>query len=395
MRACLTSRVVWCVAALVLVLGLALTAPAQQAPAPIQIAWAGPLTGDAAQFGQGYLKGIQLAFEEWNAKGGVLGGRKFVVVTEDDACDPKQAGTVATKIADDAKNVVFIGHVCSGTTIAGAPIINKVNLPMVTLSSNPTITQQGFKNLFRPIANDNVQGKAGVAFVMRKFKAKKFALLNDKQAFGQGVTDVAKATIEKAGGTVTSSGGVERNDVDYTAVLTKIVKTENPDALVYCSNFPTSIGLVVKQARQLGYKKPIIGCDGWFDTGMVKTAGAAADKKSDTEAVYFTFQAPPHTGPQAPPKVKEFSEKFKKKYGTDPANYDSYGYDFANIVANAIVKAGSTDKGQIIDVMHKSSVPGLLIPEYKFDDNGDVINGPLYVYTVEKGEIKLVEQWKE
>src|SRR4249920_91431 len=210
MRTCLTSRALWSLAALVLVLvlGAALSAPAQ-APAPIQIAWAGPLTGDAAQFGQGYLKGIQLAFEEWNAKGGVLGGRKFVVVTEDDA--------------GDAKHVVFIGHVCSGTTIAGAPIINKVNLPMVTLSSNPTITQQGFKNLFRPIANDNVQGKAGVAFVMRKFKAKKFALLNDKQAFGQGVTDVAKATIEKAGGSITSSGGVERNDVDYTAVLTKIV----------------------------------------------------------------------------------------------------------------------------------------------------------------------------
>ena len=177
MRTCLTSRVAWTLVALALVLG---AAPSASAQAPIQIAWAGPLTGDAAQFGQGYLKGIQLAFEEWNAKGGVLGGRKFVVVTEDDACDPKQAGTVATKIADDAKNVVFIGHVCSGTTIAGAPIINKVNLPMVTLSSNPTITQQGFKNLFRPIANDNVQGKAGVAFVMRKFKAKKFALLNDK-----------------------------------------------------------------------------------------------------------------------------------------------------------------------------------------------------------------------
>ena len=98
MRACLTSRVFWSLAALVLVLGAALTVPAQQAAAPIQIAWAGPLTGDAAQFGQGYLKGIQLTFEEWNAKGGVLGGRKFVVVTEDDACDPKQAATVATSV---------------------------------------------------------------------------------------------------------------------------------------------------------------------------------------------------------------------------------------------------------------------------------------------------------
>src|SRR5262249_54904466 len=118
MRTCLISRVVWCLVALVLVLGAALTVTAQQAAAPIQVAWAGPLTGDVAQLGQGYLNGIKLAFDEWNAKGGVLGGRKFVVVAEDDACDPKQAGTVAQKIADDPKNNVFIGHMCSGTTLA-------------------------------------------------------------------------------------------------------------------------------------------------------------------------------------------------------------------------------------------------------------------------------------
>jgi branched-chain amino acid transport system substrate-binding protein len=392
---CLTSRVVWCLATLVLVLGVALTVTAQQAPAPIQIAWSGPLTGDVAQLGQGYLNGIKLAFDEWNAKGGILGGRKFTVVAEDDACDPKQAGTTAQKIADDPKNVVFIGHMCSGTTLAGSPIINKVNLPQVTLSSNPKITQQGWKNLFRPIANDNIQGKAGVAFVMRKFNAKKFALLNDKQAFGQGVTEVAKATIEKAGGSVTSTGGVEPKDVDYSAVLTKIIKTENPDAIVYCTNFNTSAGLLVKQVRQLGYKKPVIGCDGYYDPGMPKAAGAAGDMKSDQEAVYLTFQTPPYSGPGAPEKVKQFAEKFKAKYKNDPAGYDIYGYDFANIIANAIVKAGSTDKEKIIDVMHKSSVPGLLIPEYKFDENGDVVNGPLYIYTVDKGNFKLVEQWKE
>ena len=230
---------------------------------------------------------------------------------------------------------------------------------------------------------------------MRQFKAKKFALLNDKQAFGQGVTEVAKATIEKAGGSVTSFGGVEPKDVDYSAVLTKIIKTENPDAIVYCTNFNTSAGLLVKQVRQLGYKKPVVGCDGYYDPGMPKAAGAAGDKKSDAEAVYFTFQTPPYAGPGAPDKVKAFAEKFKAKYKNDPAGYDIYGYDYANIVANAIVKANSTDKDKIIDVLHKSAVPGLLIPEYKFDENGDVINGPLYIYTIEKGNFKLVEQWKE
>jgi branched-chain amino acid transport system substrate-binding protein len=200
MRSEVASRVLGCLAVLALLSAvLLLPGPAPAQPATIQIAWIGPLTGDVAQLGQGYLNGVKMAFDEWNDKGGVL-GKKFVVVAEDDACDPKQASTVAQKVADDSKNVVLIGHMCSGTTLAGAPIHNKVNLPMVTLSSNPKITLQGWKNVFRPIANDNIQGKAGVAYAMRKLKAKKFALLNDKQAFGQGVTEVAKATIEKAAG---------------------------------------------------------------------------------------------------------------------------------------------------------------------------------------------------
>jgi branched-chain amino acid transport system substrate-binding protein len=394
MRSCLAARGLRSLAPLLLVVALVLAASAQQAGAPIQIAWSGPLTGDVAQLGQGYLNGIKLAFDEWNAKGGVL-GRKLTVAPEDDACDPKQAGTVATKIADDPKNVAFIGHFCSGTTLAGGPIITKINLPMLTLSSNPKITQQGWKNLLRPVANDNVQGKAGVGFIMKKLNARKFAMLNDKQAFGQGVTEVAKATVEKAGGSVTSYGGVEPKDVDYSAVLTKIIKTENADAILYCTNFNTSAGLMVKQIRQLGYKKPVIGCDGWFDPGMVKAAGAAADKVSDSESVYFTFQAPPYSGPGVSEPVKQFGAKYKAKYGNEPNGYEAYGYDVGNMVANAIQKAGSTDKQKILDVLHTQGVPGVLIPEYKFDENGDVVNGPLYIYTIEKGAFKLVEQYKE
>jgi branched-chain amino acid transport system substrate-binding protein len=259
---------------------------------PLQIAWAGPLTGDVAQLGQGWLNGVKLAVDEWNAKGGVL-GRQIVIAPEDDQCDPKQAATVATKIADDPKNVALIGHFCSGATLAGAPIENKANLPQIVNSSNPKITQQGWHNLFRPIANDNIQGKRGVAYVMKKLQAKKFALLNDKQAFGQGVTDVAKSTIEAGGGSITSTGGVEPKDVDYTPVLTKIIKTENADAIVYCTNFPTSAGLMLKQIRGLGFQKPVIGCDGWFDPAMIKAAGSTGNMTSPQNAAYVTFQAPP------------------------------------------------------------------------------------------------------
>jgi branched-chain amino acid transport system substrate-binding protein len=380
------------IAALVFLCSMSVQPPsALPAAEPLQIAWAGPLTGDVAQLGQGWLNGVKLAVDEWNAKGGVL-GRQVVIAPEDDQCDPKQAATVATKIADDPKNVALIGHFCSGATLAGAPIENKANLPQIVNSSNPKITQQGWHNLFRPIANDNVQGKRGVAYVIKKLNAKKFALLNDKQAFGQGVTDVAKQTIESMGGTVTSTGGVEPKDVDYSPVITKIVQTESPDAIVYCTNFPTSAGLMLKQIRQAGFKKPVVGCDGWFDPAMIKAAGSQADMASPQDAAYITFQAPPYSGPEAPAAVKAFAAKYKAKFNSDPNGYEIYGYEHANIMLAAIKAAGSTDKQKIIDVLHKQTVPGILIPRYRFDANGDVVDAPLYIYTVSSGAFKLVVQ---
>ena len=370
------------------------TASAATSGGTIQIAWAGPLTGDVAEQGQGYVNGIQMAFDEWNAKGGVL-GKKLVLKPEDEACDPKQAATVATKIADDPNNAFLIGHFCSGAMLATGAIYAKVNLPVITLTSNRKITQSGWNNLFRPFPRDIVQGKAAVEYPMRKFGAKKFALLNDKQGFAVGITDVATEFLQSKGLTITSTGGVEYKDVDYSAVLTKIIQSENPDVLVYCSNFNTSAGLMTKQARQLGFQGTIAGCDGYLDPNYLKTAGDTANKVSDQEAVYFPFQVPPYNGPNAPPAVSEFAQKYKAKFNKDPFNVEVFGYDVGNVVANAIQSAGSTDHQKVIDTLHNLGTKGVLIPEYKFDQYGDVTGAPMFIYTVENGEFKMVEQWKD
>src|SRR5262249_39953802 len=91
--------------------------------------------------------------------------------------------------------------------------------------------------------------------------------------------------------------------------------------------------------------------------------------------------------------VKQLAAKYKAKYGNEPNGYEAYGYDVGNIVASAIQKAGSTDKQKILDVLHKQGIPGGLIPEYKFDENGDVINGPLYIYTIANGVFKFIERF--
>ncbi|HVI84863.1 MAG TPA: ABC transporter substrate-binding protein, partial [bacterium] len=194
------------------------------------------------------------------------------------------------------------------------------------------------------------------------------------------------------GGSITSTGGVEPKDVDYTPVLTKIIKTENPDAIVYCTNFPTSAGLMLKQIRGLGFQKPVIGCDGWFDPAMIKAAGSTGNMSSAQNAAYVTFQAPPYSGDEAPAGVKAFAAKYKAKFGSDPNGYEIYGYEHGNIMLAAIKAAGSTDKQKIIDVLHQQAVPGILIPSYRFDANGDVVNAPLYIYTVSNGQFKLVVQ---
>jgi branched-chain amino acid transport system substrate-binding protein len=360
----------------------------------IQIAWAGPLTGDIAQQGQGYLNGIQMAFDEWNAKGGVL-GKQLVLKPEDDQCEPKQAGTVAVKIADDPKNVMLLGHFCSGAMLAGGPAYARVNLPVITLTTNRAITQQGWKNLFRPFPRDIVQGPAAVEFPMRKFGAKKFALINDKSAVAVGITDVAAEFLQSRGGTVTSTNGVEAKDVDYSAVLTKIIQVEAPDVILYCANSNTSNGLATKQMRALGYKGLIAGCDGYLDPGYLKSAEDAAWKKSDTEAVYFPFQVPPYKGPDAPKAVAEFGEKYKAKFNTEPFNVEVFGYDVGNIVANTLTTAGSTDHQKVIDTLHNLGTKGVLIPEYKFDANGDVTGAPMFIYTVDdKGQFQMVEPWR-
>src|SRR5262249_10578064 len=158
--------------------------------------------------------------------------------------------------------------------------------------------------------------------------------------FGQGVTQVAQRMIQKGGGTVTSFGGVNPQDVDYSPVLTKIIQTEQPDAIMYCTNFNTSAGLMLSQIRALGFNGPVIGWDGWFDPGMIKAAGAAANKESATQAPNITFQVPPYDSSSA---LQQFAQKYKTKYGNDPNGYEIYGYDNANLAFAAIQNAGSID----------------------------------------------------
>src|SRR5215208_3984424 len=194
--------------------------------AEMRIGTAGPLANAQALFGNTWQNGMQLAINEVNSAGGV-NGQKIELVREDDQGDPKQGTLVAQKFCDDDSIVAVVANFNSGVTIPSSDVYHRCGMPQVTNSSNPKVTAAGYTNLFRPIANDFMQGGAPATYALQTLGAKKAAIVHDKQAFGEGVATVFRTTFEKGGGSITSYSGVTATDVDFSAIITQL-KTENP-----------------------------------------------------------------------------------------------------------------------------------------------------------------------
>lgn len=355
--------------------------PSPAAAQTIQIGWGGPLTGDQAFFGKTWLNGAQMAIDEANAKGGVL-GKKLELVPLDDQADPKQATVVAQRHCDNAQVIAVIGHFNSGATLPAVPVYNKCRLLQVTNSSNPKITQMGYDTIFRNIANDNMQGGDPARYAFEKLKSKRSAILHDKQAFGQGVAEVFEKTLRAKGVTITSVNGVTHGDVDFTAVLTKI-KAENPD-VVYFGGTATDGGLIVKQMRQLGIKAAYMGPDGLYEKAFVEVATPSA-----AEGALVSFQAPPF---DSTPDLKKWSADYKAKFKDEPGPYSPYGYDQGRIVADAIRRAGKLDRDAVVKAARTTKLSSILVKSIEFDEKGDVKTPAIFLYKVKDG--KFVLEWK-
>lgn len=344
----------------------------------IKIGWGGPLTGDQAFFGKTWLNGAQLAVNEVNAAGGLL-GKKLEIVALDDQADPKQGTVVAQRLADDSSIVAVIAHFNSGVTIPAEPIYNKARLAQVTNSTNPKITQLGFDTIFRPIANDNMQGGLPAEYAIQQLKAKTAAVVHDKQAFGQGVSDVFAARFKELGGTVTSVNGITHGDTDFSAVVTKI-KNENPDVIQFGGTHVDG-GLLLKQIRAQGMKQPMFSDDGCYTPEFIQVAG-----KEASEGFMTTFQVPPYN---SSPAAKAFAENYKKAFNEDPGPYSGNGYIEAQVIIQAIKAANSADREAIIKAMRNVSLNTMYGP-IEFDSTGEVKKPAVFLFQVQNGDFKLI-----
>ncbi len=350
---------------------LAVALPGVSADAkPVKIAVCGPLTGDQGKQGQDMLRGTQLAADEWNARGGVL-GRPVVIVSGDDQHDPKQARSVAVKMANDGVAGV-IGHFNSSCTIPASDVYTESGIVMITpASTNPQVTDRGYENVFRVCGRDDQQGRVAARYAVEILKVKKVAILHDNTTYGKGLADEFRKGLG-AGVAVAYTGGITQGDLDYKAILTN-VKGAGPDLWFFGGIYPEA-GRLVKQAREIGLPALFMSGDGTIDQEFLKIAGPAA------EGALVTF-GPDH---KTLPTAKAFLAAYEKRFG-EAGPYSIYAYDAANILLEGIRKAGSLD-GEAVSGAIRARAHDGAFGAISFDAKGDVKVAPYICWRVEKGQ---------
>jgi branched-chain amino acid transport system substrate-binding protein len=360
------------------VAAVALLSVAPASAADIKIGTAGPLSNAEALFGNTWQNGMQLAVDNVNAAGGI-NGSKVVLVRQDDQGDPKQGTLVAQKFCDDDSILAVVANFNSGVTIPSSDVYNRCGMPQVTNSSNPKVTEHGYQNLFRPIANDFMQGGAPADYALKVLNAKTAAIVHDKQAFGQGVADVFKASFEKGGGTITSYSGVTATDVDFSALITAL-KTQNPDLVYYGGTMP-GVGLFLKQLREQGIKAHFFAADPAFLPDLITTAGVA-----NADGAIVSFQAPPY---DANAKLIKFAADYKAAFNEEPGPYSAYGYNQAAIILDAMKRAGTdVTRASIVKQLRSTNFDGLM-GAVEFDEKGELKNPFVFLYKVVDGKFAL------
>jgi len=293
------------------------------------------LTGGQATFGQSTDKGVQLALEEINGSGGVL-GQPIRMITKDNQSKPGETSTVVRELITRDKVVALIGEVASGRSLEAAPIAQRSGIPMISpASTNEKVTETG-DHIFRVCFIDPFQGTVCAKFA-GKLAAKKAAIITDvSKDYSLGLAKSFKAEFLKNGGVITGEQSYSGGDKDFSAQLTAI-KSANPD-VVFLPAYYTEAPLIIRQARQLGITVPFIGGDGWDSTELISVGGSAV------EGCYFSNH---FSNQSTDPQVVAFVDAYRKKYHEDPDAMVALGYDSLKLLADAMKRAGTTDPDKV------------------------------------------------
>ena len=339
------------------------------------VAIAGPMTGQYASAGDQIRKDAEMAIADINAKGGVL-GQKIKLEVGDDACDPKQAVSVANTMVN--KKIVFMhGHWCSSSTIPASDVYNEAQIPMATVSTNPQVTERGLKNIFRIMGRDDQQGLVAGGYLADKFKDKKIAVVDDKSAYGKGLADEIAKAIEAKKVKVVLRESITAGEKDYSGLVSKL-KAAGVEVMAF-GGYHTEVALILRQAQQAGLKLLVMGGDTMTNSELVTAAGTAADQ------VMFTFAPDPRKNAAAAEVVKKF-----RAAKIEPEGYVMYAYAAMQLFAQAAEQAKSTKYADMEKAMRGGTFDTVL-GKLSFDAKGDNKLPGFMVYQWKGGQYDYVK----
>jgi len=301
-------------------------------PQEVVIGGVAPVTGEAAAFGLSAKHGYEMAVAEWNSKGGI-DGRPIRLVFADDKGDPAEGATVYTRLIEQDKVVAILGPVMSKVALAGAPICQNAGIPMMGATcTNPKVTAVG-DYIYRACFIDPLQGTIGARFAFENLGARRAACIFDVgNDYTKGLAEFFKARFIGLGGQVIGYEGHATGATDFKAELARMLLAA-PDVL-YVSDYYNDAAIIAQQARELGFRGPLVGGDGWDSPKLVQIGGSAV------EGCYFTnhFAADDNR-----PAAREFASKYRSKFGAEPDALGALGYDAACLMFDAIRRAGKPD----------------------------------------------------
>lgn len=348
----------------------------------IKIGGLAPLTGPVSVYGIAVNNGITLAFEEINAKGGI-NGRTIDYVVMDEKGDTTEATNAYDKLVQDGI-VALIGDVTSTPSIAVAQRSVNDNMPMITASGTSLKITEAGKNVFRTCFTDPYQGDIMGRFAAENLQLKKVAVLYDAgNDYCVGLADAFVARAEELGVEIVAKETYASTDVDFKAQLTKIQQAA-PEALYIPDYYEKDIQ-ITRQARAAGIDVPLLGGDGWDGVLMESVIGSVGS--TDADNTYFTNH---YSDKDTDERIQNFITAYKAKFNMDPVSFAALGYDSAYLLAEAIEKAGSTDKQAIIDAMTAINFAGIT-GNITFDENRNPVKS-VTIIKIENGEYNLFDK---
>jgi len=331
------------------------------------------LTGGVANFGKQTMQGIQMAFKEANAAGGVL-GKQLVLVTADNKSEPSESTNAITKLITQDKVVMVLGPIASSNVLATLQVGQDNKVPVLTATgTNSKITVENGKvrpYAFRACFIDPFQGSVMANFATKTLKAKTAVMYIDSSSdYSKGLAESFEAQFVKNGGVIIGKEAFLQKDQDFKATLTKI-KVMNADT-IFIPAYYEEVGKIAKQAREIGINVPLIGTDGFDDPKVVEIAGA--------EALNNTFFSNHYSAQDTDPRIVKFVAAYKAEYGQEPSALAALGYDAALMAIDAIKRANSTDPVKLRDALEQTKDLQVVTGVITLDANHDPIKSGVVI----------------